>query len=160
MSALREHVANGAMGEARRIAHTLKGVAGTLGASRVRAEAEKLDAAIRAQQTPVAIAHLADAVEGEQKPLIAALRSCLGEEPEPQPVSVDWAKVKDELARLDALVAEDNIEASNVFRAAAPLLRAALGPEATELERHIKSYNYEWAGAALRALRSTRPELA
>ncbi|MGA7979673.1 MAG: PAS domain S-box protein [Chromatiaceae bacterium] len=160
MSALREHVANGAMEDARRIAHTLKGVAGTLGASRVHAEAEKLDAAIRAQQPPVAIARLADAVEGEQRPLIAALRSCLGEEPEPQPVSVDWAKVKDELARLDALLAEDDIEAGNVFRAAAPLLRAALGLEATELERHIKSYNYEWAGAALRALRSTRPELA
>jgi two-component system, sensor histidine kinase and response regulator len=159
MRMLREHLAAGATADARRIAHTLKGVAGALGATQVQNLAERLDAAIREQEPLPDIMRLAGRLETEQAALTAALATALQIHPEPPPETIDWPRIRKTLARLEALLAEDDIEANSTFRGAAPLLHAALGEGVRQLEQAISRFDYERAGETLRALRSARVQL-
>jgi len=159
MPMLREHLAAGATEEARRIAHALKGVAGALGATRVQNLAERVDAAIRDQHPPSDIMQLGERLETEQAALTAALATALQVHPEPPPETIDWPRLHQTLARLEALLAEDDIEANSTFRGAAPLLRAVLGEGVRQLEQAISSFDYGRAGEILRALRSARVRL-
>jgi two-component system, sensor histidine kinase and response regulator len=152
-------LAAGATEEARRIAHALKGVAGALGATRVQNLAERVDAAIRDQHPPSDIMQLGERLETEQAALTAALATALQVHPEPPPETIDWPRLHQTLARLEALLAEDDIEANRTFRGAAPLLRAALGEGVRQLEQAISSFDYGRAGEILRALRSARVRL-
>jgi len=60
------------------------------------------------------------------------------------------------LGELDTLLAEDNIQTNAVFQEAAPLLRAALGDAANELERQIGRFAYEQALQSLRKIMAER----
>ena len=57
-SLLRQHMAAGDINEARRLAHSLKGVAGTLGAVAVQKSAASLEAAIKEEQAATVISPL------------------------------------------------------------------------------------------------------
>ncbi|HRY14287.1 MAG TPA: PAS domain S-box protein [Candidatus Competibacteraceae bacterium] len=142
---------------ARRIAHSLKGVAGTLGATRLQPLAVGLEQAIQ-QPGDVDLEPCIAEVEAEQRTLIAALKAALPVESDVLPVAVNAAHVDEVLARLEALLMEDDMEASGVFRESAGLLRAALGPAADEMERHINVFDYSGALVLLNKIRTGRPE--
>ena len=59
--------------------------------------------------------------------------------------AVDWAQLRGIVARLDALLANDDMRANDIFRDAAPMLRAALGPRIGMIERQISAFEYERA---------------
>jgi CheY-like chemotaxis protein len=160
VATLRACRAAGDTEQARRLAHTIKGAAGTLGAVRLQARAAELEAAIHAGRTDGEIEPLALALEAAQAEFAAAVRTLPLPEAAPLPAIVDWVEAKRIVARLDALLAGSNTEAGETMREAAPLLRAALGEAAVELERRIAAFDYEAALAVLRKTRSGRPELA
>lgn len=68
--AMDQAIRAGRLGEAERLAHTLKGVAGNLGAKRLHAEAALLEKAL-AQGTPAAVAGLAETLRAT----LAAIRA-------------------------------------------------------------------------------------
>ncbi|MGE5468074.1 MAG: PAS domain S-box protein [Ignavibacteria bacterium] len=154
MTTLREHLASGDDDGALRVAHSLKGTAGMLGAGRVQALATDLERVLHDGGDAAAVEARIAAVEAELRTLVAALRAALKNPPAPAP----QAPAADVLRRLEALLAEDNIEATQVAREAAAVLGEALGPAAATLERQIAGFDYPAALATLRAaLRSGSP---
>jgi HPt (histidine-containing phosphotransfer) domain-containing protein len=77
MAWLRERLAAGEREEARRIAHSLKGASGALGAVAVQALSAELEAALRQGAPAGDIERLSARVEAEQAALVAALRAAL-----------------------------------------------------------------------------------
>ncbi|MFN8928609.1 MAG: Hpt domain-containing protein, partial [Rhodospirillales bacterium] len=149
---------------ARRAAHTLKGVAATLGAFALREAAAALEGAIPAtadapagpDATPAhtAAAHtaavtLADGARRLREALAAVLpASEWGAAP------ADGAGDRDRsdtiLGDLEGLLAEGDMAAASLFRSHGATIRAALGAEADEIARHIEAFAFEEALDVLR----------
>jgi len=138
----------------RQKAHTLKGVAGTLGARRLQDAAAELEAAARRQQSADVLAAGAQRVAVELDGLTSALRGALpagaaGD----SAAAVDWLEVADVLARLEPLVAAGNTAANQLYAEAAEALAAACGQDARTLGRQLEDFDYDEALATLRDLR-------
>jgi two-component system sensor histidine kinase/response regulator len=161
MTKLRERLAAGDIGEARRLAHSLKGVSATLGARQLWQPAADLETAIQAGSEPVEIERLAAAVEADLGRLTGAILAALGEEDEiPVPAEVDWVVVRQVLNQLRPLLAAANMRATQLFKENGPQLRAALGPLGLEMEQQIESFRYDVALAILDRARNEFPNLA
>ena len=145
-----------------RVAHTLKGVSATLGANHLRALAAELEAELTPADALAAGAALkarAQALAVEFATLRDALRATLPAATERPPVTaaIDWTLVRQMIGELDSLLAIDDIAAGNVFRDNEVLLRAALGPAANALARHIDDFAFDEALIALRAAGGSLP---
>jgi PAS domain S-box-containing protein len=136
--------------DGRNIAHGLKGVAATLGATRVQAIAAQLETAFREMQPADSIREMITALDLEQKLLNDAILALPEEAPEAAvPVPSDPQKLAQVLRELETLLAEDNGRASFLFRESAPILRNVLGSHFDEMAQQIREFNFE---AALRTL--------
>jgi two-component system sensor histidine kinase/response regulator len=156
-SLLRERVSAGYADEARRIAHTLKGAAGNLGASTVQRLAAELEAALKEGNDTPHIEQLAGAVEAELQALAAAILAALPEETTAAPPEVDWAIVRRMLDELEPLLAASSMQANDLFEENAALLKAALGPLGETLALRIEGFRYP---EALETIREARAEHA
>ncbi len=137
---------------AERTAHTLKGVAGNIGASALQQAAGVLEAAIHAQQPCAA---LLPPVQQQLDALVSALGTAL-----PAPAALaeaDLAPLAPVLAQLRSLLAEDDSDAAELFQQHRTLLQAALGPAHTAMASAIAGFDFE---AALLALDAARPDSA
>ncbi|HEY1393937.1 MAG TPA: Hpt domain-containing protein, partial [Methylibium sp.] len=142
-------LAQGDAATAERLAHTLKGLAGNIGAAGLQQQAAALEQAIReaaATQAPQA------EVEAHLKILIAAIQAALPperrEEAAPQ-AAVDPAQRERVFKQLAAMLADDDAQAERYLGEQAGLLRAALGTRFAALEAAVKRYEYEQALALL-----------
>jgi two-component system, sensor histidine kinase and response regulator len=140
--------------DAERAAHTLKGVAGSIGARDLQALAAAVETAIRGGGALAEIeARLAPA-EATLVALVAALERALPPEIEAAlPVraqAVDPEALRSAVTRLEELLSQDAVEAIDVFDREAPLLTAAFGERAAEIRKLVKGYRFEEALAALR----------
>jgi two-component system sensor histidine kinase/response regulator len=142
--------------EAETIAHNIKGVAGSLGATRLHALATLLDQSVRGGVGTETVAGLVAAMEAERRRLALAIRACLppetgaGVDPNPD-------EVTEIVACLDTLLAENDFAAVAVFNASAAVLRPWLGASAADLEQKIGQFDYPAALATLRAVAAQRP---
>lgn len=141
---------------AERLAHTLKGVAGNIGAGELQAEAGKLEAALkgrRSRETVDDLLAIPAALLGE---LIVELEAKLPpERAATAAAAVDPERLKAVCARLAALLADDDAEAGDVFDGQADLLRAAFGDACRGIEDGIRNFDFETALAALKAAASS-----
>ena len=80
---LRQHIANGSSADSMRTMHTLKGLAGSLGALHIQALAQEVEAALHAGRPVAEFGSLLDTIEVSLAMLVAALRAALPGE--------DWA---------------------------------------------------------------------
>ncbi|MBV5305238.1 MAG: PAS domain S-box protein [Desulfobulbaceae bacterium] len=136
--------------DGRNVAHGLKGVAATLGATRVQAIAAQLETAFREMQPADSIREMITALDLEQNLLNDAILALPEEAPEAAvPVPSDPQKLAQVLRELETLLAEDNGRASFLFRESAPILRNVLGSHFDEMAQQIREFNFE---AALRTL--------
>ena len=145
---LRRHLDAGEREDARRLAHSLKGAAGALGATPLREAAARLEQAVRAGDdaqvaggcvaVTAALARLAEALAGlgAEQPLPA---------PAPAAAAPDPAQTRQALVRLARLLEEGDLESSRCVEASAAVFRAALGPDMAELNRHIDNFDFELA---------------
>ncbi|MDD5388834.1 MAG: PAS domain-containing protein [Gallionellaceae bacterium] len=156
MARLRARQVVGDQEEARRIAHSLKGASGALGAVTVQALSANLEAAIRDGAAPTEIERLATLVEAKYLELVAALRIALSEA---EPESVAVAVSGEALARLERLLHEDDLGAGDALRAALPGLAHVFPAEAlVRLTRQVENYDFQAALDTLRAARSRAGE--
>jgi CheY-like chemotaxis protein len=151
---LRTASATGDTESARRIAHSLKGVAGTIGAIRLQEQAAELERGLAEGKAFADIAPLIAKVQAEQQALVPALKAALPAKAATASVAADQSQANQVLARLETLLREDDMQAHIVFRESAGLLRASLGPAADEMERHINIFDYSGALASLHTVRA------
>jgi two-component system sensor histidine kinase/response regulator len=150
---LRQRMLEGNRDEARRLAHTLKGTSGNLGATGVQHLAADLEAAIRDGLDEASVEELAGPVEDELLRLTAAIRMalpkdnhCAGE--------VNWTLVGQVLSDLEPMLSGSNTEANRFIKIHAALLKATLGPLGEELEQRIEHFQYPEALETLKQARS------
>ncbi|MDP2430691.1 MAG: PAS domain S-box protein [Pseudomonadota bacterium] len=153
VSQIRQKLEAGQMEDAHRLAHTLKGVAATLGLVALQEQALSLELALKpGAASAVVSTDLLSGVEQELRQAVAHIVSLPARIPgvasTPANVEGDPAQV---VMELDALLAEDNARAGPLLRDSAPLLRAALGERYAALARQIENFDYD---AALVTLRS------
>jgi two-component system sensor histidine kinase/response regulator len=129
---LQAALAAGEKATAQRIAHTAKGLAGTIGATALQEQAEALEAAIRGAAPASEIAALLEAWGTAMQHMAAALRAALpaGEALAEPVVAAAPAEAARLLDRLEALLRENDAEAVDLIDEQAAALGAALGPDA------------------------------
>ena len=107
LAELRRRLAAGDLSEARRLAHTLKGVAGTLGAVQLQGLVAELEAAIGGGQSLAVLGPLLDRASATQTDLNTSLGEILGAPPpEPCADTVDWHAFQVRRARLGKRLAQ------------------------------------------------------
>jgi PAS domain S-box-containing protein len=162
---------------ATREAHTLKGVAGTLGARVVQGHAANLESALRHGASPEhaneGLKVLSSALEEAVRAMSALLESAGAGHPDgtasapkddagnapatgaPSAQSPALAADGELLDRLEMLMEEDDSEAVDIFNAHADALRAALGLDiVSAMGEALRAFEFE---TALEMLRSARP---
>ncbi|MDS4014629.1 MAG: response regulator [Candidatus Accumulibacter sp.] len=132
-----------------RLAHTLKGTAGNIGARGVQAVAAELEAACKAQGDAERIEQLLADVAMALSPVVAALRNLGGGDPVAPHAEVDRGRVRDLAEKLRALLEDDDSEAGDLLDEHADLFKAAFAGHYRRIDDAIKSFDYE---AALDAL--------
>jgi two-component system sensor histidine kinase/response regulator len=168
----RAALAEGRTGDAERAMHTLKGTAATIGAEGLAQLAGAAEAALaQGRGEPPTEAAMAD-LTAMLPPLDEAVATLLQAlvEALPQPAQApappgladapDWPSLRPLLDRLDALLAEDDAEAVDLFQEHRAELKNALGPEFQRIESALADFMLNEALEALRTARERIDALA
>ena len=139
---------------ATRLAHTLKGVGGTIGAAALSSAAQRVELRLRGGEVPAA-AEL-NALYAELDLVLGGLRGLFDRDkapPEAGTAEVDGAAVAKLLSELAPLVAAGDVEAMEpVGRLARLLVGSAFALEAGKLQRAVDDFEYDKAQQLLSAL--------
>ena len=155
---IRAALADGRRADAERGAHTLRGVAGSIGARRLQHEAGELEAALR-RGLVAELETLIGPAEKSLDDLVSALLSKLppAAQVTMQPAVLDRDALHAAVEHLEALLSQHAMEAIDAFDATAPILTTAFGPRADAIGRLVKDYCFEDALAALRLAAAGSP---
>ena len=150
---------------ARRLAHTLKGLTGTLGLDEVRPLASALDQALHDDAPETEVLALAGALDGDLRRLVEAIGNALYTVDVPGPIAeaaapIDWPKVAVAAGRLLALLSADDTAAMDLLEEIEWDLARAAGDRAVEIVARVQSFDYPAAAAALREAMKAEPRLA
>jgi two-component system sensor histidine kinase/response regulator len=147
---------------AERLAHTLKGVAGNLGAGSIQHDAEELENALR-RGAPMAQTRAAlERTAGALGTLITALKAAPGLLKEERTVAqeiladAEPAELQRMVDKIRVLLAGDDPDALSEWEAHAPLLRANY-PNGTAIEAAINDFAFEQALELMDEAGSTPP---
>jgi len=143
---------------AQRLAHTLKGLAGTIGATALQGEAADLEAAIRRGQAGGPMNARLSAVGTLMRSLLDAIDAQLPAEEAPvaSAASVDPGRAREAFLRLEALLTENDASARRVVEKESELLRSVLGEDFASVESAIGNYDFKAALAGLKNASGSR----
>jgi two-component system sensor histidine kinase/response regulator len=151
MERIQAAIAQRDMETATREAHTTKGLAGNIGATRLLAKAGDLEGALKHGDSD-ALTPALDAMEAELASLLSHMAAALGTAPAQGQVSaapnlvVDRAVLADELQQLAVLLADDDSRASKLVDVLADQLRSVGQAAASaQLQKLIGKYAFEEA---------------
>ena len=155
---MRQGLASGEREEARRHAHSLKGVAGTLGCTTLAQQATRIDALLRepeAADDGQQVEPMLDALAAEFASLSAIL--VLPESLVEPMAHIDPAILRAIIDRLTRLLGSGDTEAISLFDGHAAQFHALLGKEAaSRLANALQAFDFETAQALLRKVPSRR----
>ncbi|ARU89874.1 response regulator [Pseudomonas sp. M30-35] len=134
---------------AERLVHSLKGLAGNLGADDLLAKAGLLESAIQDPEHRQLDVHL-QSVQNSVRELIAAILKQFPEAPPPDESPVDPARIRELCMQLERLLIEDDPRASKFLEAQAVELRKFFKDDYDSLASAIRAYDF------VRALRVVR----
>jgi two-component system sensor histidine kinase/response regulator len=137
----------GHLEQGRRLAHNLKGVAGSLALTQVQAQAAALEAALKAGRPAPEIALLLEAVEDAHQEVIQAILTL---DQEPPTRVANAADIGPALEQLADLLDQGDASAGWVMEEVRSALLAKFGAPAEQLIRQVESFDY---GAALSTVR-------
>ncbi len=151
--AMRRLLAAGDRSGARRMAHTLKGVAATIGANALRATSLAVELAMQENVPDDQIEAAINTMETDLLPLVAAIRQ-LDETQSPDatggPSNEERQRVQRLLTELAGLLGEDDTRAGDLWCEWAPELERALGGFARRLGDEIGNFQFDKALLTLR----------
>ena len=143
------------MTTAERLAHTLKSVAGNIGATGLQQLAGKIEVAIKERHPREELDGLLNALKILLKNLIEQLEQKLPQDTCKAIVMINPEKLKSVCDRLDALLSDDDAEATDVLDANEDLLNTAFPNHYRKIDNSIRSFDFEAALAALRLATGT-----
>ena len=138
-----------------RIAHTLKGSAGTIGAVQVQELADRLQLAIRRNAEPKEIKHWYTLLADELPRLLDNIHKALGQSAS-EAVALDQDAFEQLLDQFEELLLAYNFDAIDLAQDEEQHLRAEFGDAAEDLLRHIWAFEYDQALEILHDLRQAR----
>ncbi|MDU9411905.1 response regulator [Pseudomonas sp. zfem005] len=157
IASLRQALGDGDRDSAERLAHSLRGLAGNLGATALQAQAEALERSIH---QGARLAQLERQMLELEPPLLALVRAIdelLREQrPEPAAAPYDPARLAPLCKRLAQLFEDDDPRAGKLFEEQAELLRSAFNEGYGPLESAVRSYDFESALVVLREMAGQR----
>ena len=138
--------------EAERCAHTLRGTAGTIGATEVKEAAEALERACQQRAAPEQIESLLHQALDALQPVVAALHGLLGDEAvaSSPAVAVDTGKLAALREQLAELLDRGDSAALDLCEQHADLWRAAYPERWGQIFDHVNNFDFEAALALLR----------
>ena len=155
--ALCEAVAKGDLANAERLAHTLKGLAGNIGATSLQEVGGVLETALREHAAPATLQPLQQQAQAQLRHLVAALDQALPERrAEPAAASavpLDRTEVHTLLGQLEGYLEADDADALAVLAQHGPALRGVLGADFSALEAAVAGFSFEEARAVLARVR-------
>ena len=129
---------------AERLVHTLKGLAGNIGASPLQAAMEKVETALREQAPPTTVRALLAPAANLLATLLAELQAQLPEQAvKPESSTVDPEQLQLVCRKLQALLAYDDPQAAEVLQAHAALLETALGASYHTIRTAVEDFDFE-----------------
>jgi two-component system sensor histidine kinase/response regulator len=151
-AALRAALAAGDRGTAERIAHTVKGVSGNIGAEAPQQAAAALEQAIReGSETGTQLTAFADAIARTVAAVCAVIDSGPAAEEQAVTANVDKGAAQEVITKLAALLASADGDSGDYCMEHAALLRGVLGAEAAgAVERAVNDFDFDAALAKLR----------
>ena len=140
---------------AERLTHTLKGVCGNVGANGLQQLAALLEVAIKERRARSEVDARLEDVKSSLVTLIAQLDQQLPGAQDKSIVTIDHVTLKTVCDELEVLLADDDAQASDVLDANADLLNAAFPNHYRKIEEAVRSFDFEVALTALRAVTGT-----
>jgi len=144
---------------AERLAHTLKGLAASIGADALTMQAQQVEAAIRAGAGGRELAVDIERLGATLSTLIGELRRALPREtavPRPAPADIDRDRADAAARRLADLLVDSDVAAIAFLTENSALLRQTLGEHFHQIETATEEFDF---AAALGALRRAAGEL-
>jgi two-component system sensor histidine kinase/response regulator len=140
---------------AERLAHTVKGVAGNIGAKAVQAAAAELEKALRSNGGTLRLEALREKLGGELVGLRAAVGLLLGPEEDERPpetsAPVDSAQLKAAVEKLSALLCDSDAAAIDLLESDGPALRTLFDAAGfARFTKLVTAYAFDDALEALR----------
>ncbi|WP_246448599.1 response regulator [Roseateles oligotrophus] len=138
---------------AERAAHTLKGLAGNIGASAVQAAAAQVEEGFREEQSLVNIVARITPLRVLLAALIESLQAALPEESSPTEFRpLDEAEVEAQLQALQSLLQHDDPEALDHFKQHSAALRPRLGEVHAEIAEALDRFDFDRASRSLKTV--------
>ncbi len=130
-----------------RLAHTLKGTAGNIGAREVQAAAAELETACMANASSTLINELLTKVLQKLQPVIAALTALEGVDTKnvAAMTHIDAPLLQAQTERLKQLLADSDAEVSDLWQAHAELFKAAYPRHWHRIEKELENFDFEVA---------------
>nr|WP_315204027.1 response regulator [uncultured Albidiferax sp.] len=135
---------------AERLAHTLKGVAGNVGAGELQELAGTVEKLVHTQAPREAMGQPISELQHALADMVHALEERLPPDESPRSVELDMHKVSSICDQLADLLADDDPAATEVFTLHADLLRSGMGRRYLDIEAAMNNYDYEGALNLLR----------
>ncbi|MDY0055449.1 MAG: PAS domain S-box protein [Methyloversatilis sp.] len=155
---VRQAIADGDTQLAERVAHTLKGVAATIGAHALRDRALALEQALHAGAPPSTVADDIAACAAQLGAVCDQLRALPPAEADA--AGLPAAHVRGLVSQLSLLLEHDDMKSGAIWRELKPALVAQFGEAAVHpLTRLIEAFEFPEALTILRAFVSAHPEL-
>jgi signal transduction histidine kinase/DNA-binding response OmpR family regulator/ABC-type nitrate/sulfonate/bicarbonate transport system substrate-binding protein/HPt (histidine-containing phosphotransfer) domain-containing protein len=139
-----------------RLIHTLKGVAGNIGATEIQVQAAALELALHEHEPKESIDATLDVLGVSMSELVRSLEAALPQSTTPVTVAVDPDSLVAACRKLGTLLAASDSEATEALEESAPVLRAAFAHQFPLIESAIRSYDFETALAELRTAAGQR----
>ncbi len=156
---MQQQLAVGERETAQRTAHTLKGVCGMLGLSGLQQAAATLEAALRGDTDATALLPQMDAI-GRLLTEVCAQLEALPHAGTLATAAIDWPRLAARLDQLQALLAQDDLDAAEFHSTLKDDLQLALGlPKARQLGKLIDDYSLQEALKLLDGYRREDPRL-
>lgn len=142
------------------VAHSLRGAAGMLGATRVADAASAILEALEGGGSAEEIGRLAASLAENLTLLVDGIHNHAADVlPEGGPAPLP-ARSEEVLAHLESLLENGDMAASYLARDEAELLTSLLGESVKQLQANIEAFEYEAAAATLRGLRGHSKQAA
>ncbi|MGK8437888.1 response regulator [Ectopseudomonas hydrolytica] len=151
---LRGALANGDTARGERLAHTFKGLAGSIGASALQAQAAELERAL-ASGSDAFEALLAE-LERQLQPLLAAIAMHLPQAPSSAAEGFDQERLRTVCRQLAHLLDDDDPRSGKLLAEQGEMLQSAFNEGYAAIARAVQGYDFERALQVLREAAAQR----